>query len=207
MTRLIPHPWDLSPNEAIALQKQLAGQVDSATPLDLDSVHIVAGVDVSVKNGESRAAVVAMTFPALEVVEIATAKIPTPFPYISGLLSFREGAVILAAREKLQATPDAYLFDGQGLIHPRRLGIACHIGLWWDAPTVGVGKTYFIGEYDEVPPEKGEYSTLHHRGETIGVVLRTLYIRGASRDARISHRAGDSLHAALPSPGADPSSA
>jgi deoxyribonuclease V len=173
LIRGVPHRWDLSPAEAIALQKRLASQVDTRTPIDLDALCYVAGVDVSVKNDVSRAAVVVMTFPALEVVEAATARIPTPFPYISGLLSFREGAVILQAAEKLRCRPGVYIFDGQGMAHPRRIGIASHIGLWWDVPTVGCGKTRLVGRHVEPGPEKGEYAPLWHRDEQIGVVLRT----------------------------------
>ena len=98
---------------------------------------------------------------------------PTTFPYIPGLLGFREGAVILEAYKKLRNHADAYIFDGMGLAHPRRFGIACHIGLWLDAPTVGCGKTRLCGEYEEVGTEKGSYSLLRHRGEEIGAVLRT----------------------------------
>ena len=169
----IPHDWNLPPQEAVALQKRLASYVDAQTPLEIDSLRTVAGVDVSVKNGISRAAVVVMAFPSLEIIETATAAVPTPFPYISGLLSFREGAVILQAIEQITQKPDVYLFDGQGLIHPRRLGIACHIGLWLDAPTIGIGKTHYIGEYDQPSEEKGEFSEIVHRDEVIGVLLRT----------------------------------
>jgi deoxyribonuclease V len=169
----IPHRWDLSPGEAIALQKALAAQVDTRTPLDLDGLQRVAGVDVSVKDNVSRAAIVVLTFPALEVVEAVTAQMPTPFPYISGLLSFREGAVILEAARKLRLRPDVYLFDGQGIAHPRRIGIASHIGLWWDAPTVGCAKTRLVGTHHEPGVEKGAYAALWHQGEQVGVVLRT----------------------------------
>jgi deoxyribonuclease V len=169
----IPHPWDMTPQEAIALQKTLAAQVDTHTPIDLDHLELVAGVDVSVKNDTSRAAVVVLTFPGLQVVETALAKIPTPFPYITGLLSFREGAVILEAQKKLQSQPGAYIFDGQGFAHPRRIGIACHIGLWWDAPTVGCGKTWLTGQHGELAPEKGSFELLKDKGEDVGVVLRT----------------------------------
>ena len=170
---LTPHRWDLSPTEAIALQKELAAQIDAGSPITIDDLKLVAGVDVSVKNNVSRAAIVVMTFPDLARVEAVTAQIPTPFPYISGLLSFREGAVILAARQKLKATPDAYLFDGMGIMHPRRIGVASHIGLWFDAPTVGVGKTKLLGDYDEPGMQKGDFSPLMHKDEYLGDVLRT----------------------------------
>lgn len=169
----IPHAWNLSPGEAIALQKKLAPLVDARTPIDLDALETVAGVDVSVKNNISRAAIVVMTFPDLEPIEGVTAQMPTPFPYITGLLTFREGQVILAAHAKLKHRPGAYLFDGMGMIHPRRLGIASHMGLWLDKPAVGCGKSYLIGEYLEPGPEKGSYTRLYDRGELIGVVLRT----------------------------------
>lgn len=169
----IPHPWDLTPGEAIALQRKLAPAVDRHTPIDLDALKLVAGVDVSVRQNVSRAAIVVMSFPDLIQVEAATARMPTPFPYISGLLTFREGQVILAAHRKLQHRPDAYLFDGMGVIHPRRLGIASHMGLWLDAPSVGCGKSHLLGEYAEPAPEKGAYQPLYDRGEQLGVVLRT----------------------------------
>lgn len=169
----IPHPWDLTPSQAIRLQKRLAEQVDTHTPLDVNALEMVGGVDVSVKDSISRAAIVAMTFPGLVLVEAVTARIPTPFPYISGLLSFREGAVILAAHAKLTHTPGAYIFDGQGIAHPRRIGIASHIGLWWDAPTVGCAKTRLTGQHEMPAPEKGSYAPLTDRGEVIGIVLRT----------------------------------
>ncbi len=172
--RGIPHRWDLSPGEAIALQKELAAQVDITTPIDLSALELVAGVDVSVKDNISRAAIVVMTFPGLEEVESSTAQMPTPFPYISGLLSFREGAVILEAHAQLRHVPGAYLFDGQGIAHPRRIGIASHVGLWLDAPTVGCAKTRLTGRHRAPGREKGSYVPLMGEGgEMIGVVLRT----------------------------------
>ncbi|MCB9437429.1 MAG: deoxyribonuclease V [Anaerolineales bacterium] len=169
----IPHDWKLSATEAIALQKELAHQVDATTPIPLETMRYVAGVDVSVKNEVSRAAIVVLTYPDLEVVEAVTATMPTPFPYISGLLSFREGAVILEAHEKLTIQPDAYIFDGQGIAHPRRLGIAAHIGLWLDRPTLGCGKTWLIGAYTDPTTERGSYSPMVDKGDVIGMVVRT----------------------------------
>lgn len=168
------HTWDrLTPEDAARLQRELAPQVIVDQPLDLDTLTTVAGVDVSVRDGISRAAVVVLNYPALTVLETATAAQPTPFPYIPGLLSFREGAVILDAVRQLQRTPDAYIFDGMGIMHPRRIGIASHIGLFLDAPTVGCGKKRLVGQYAPVPAEKGASSLLTDRGEALGVVLRT----------------------------------
>lgn len=170
---MFPHPWNISPAEAIALQRRLAPLVDARTPLDLEAVHLVAGVDVSVKNEISRAAIAVLRFPSLELVEAVTAEMPTSFPYIPGLLSFREGAVILAAHHKLRCVPDVYLFDGMGIMHPRRLGIAAHMGLWLEKPTIGCGKTYLIGQYDDPTPQAGSYATVWDKGEALGIVLRT----------------------------------
>jgi deoxyribonuclease V len=173
----IQHRWDLMPAEAIALQKDLAKQVDSQTPLDLENLKLVAGVDVSVKNNISHAAVVVLSYPDFKILEAATATMSTKFPYIPGLLSFREGEVILEAHQKLTLVPDVYIFDGMGIAHPRRLGIAAHIGLWLDRPTVGCGKSHLTGSYTEPALERGSMSPLIARTkngeETIGMVLRT----------------------------------
>lgn len=167
------HAWDITPQEAVQLQKDLAGQVIHDRPLDLASLRLVAGVDVSVKNQVSQAAVVVLSYPELQVVESVLASRPTPFPYIAGLLSFREGPVLVEAFEKLQTEPDVFIFDGMGRIHPRHIGIASHMGLWLEKPTIGCGKTHLIGDYAEPGPEKGSASPLRHHGEQLGVVLRT----------------------------------
>lgn len=167
------HSWDLSPKAAVALQRDLAqGLVDNA-PLDLQQVHTIAGVDVSVRRGMSRAAVVVMRLPQLEIIEIARASEATRFPYIPGLLAFREGPVVLAALRRLKIEPDAFLFDGMGQLHPRRMGIAAHLGLWLGRPTIGCGKSHYIGDYQLPADSKGARSQLTHRGEALGVVLRT----------------------------------
>jgi deoxyribonuclease V len=167
------HDWNLSPADAIALQRELVTQVIFDTPLPLSSVKLIAGVDVSVKNNESQAAVVVLKYPELEVIETVLARQPTPFPYIPGLLSFREGPALVEAFDKLQAVPDVFIFDGMGRAHPRRMGIAAHMGLWLQKPTIGCGKTHLTGKYTEPDATKGSYSYLTDRGETIGVVLRT----------------------------------
>lgn len=167
------HNWNVTPGEAVALQKKLAPALITDHPIDLSAVKRVAGVDVSVRNAVSQAAVVVVTYPDLQPVETVTASLPTPFPYIPGLLSFREGPVLQEAFAKLQQEPDAFIFDGMGTIHPRRIGIAAHMGLWLQKPTVGCGKSHLIGHYVEPGPDKGAYSELRHRGEIIGAVLRT----------------------------------
>jgi deoxyribonuclease V len=167
------HAWDMPPQDAIRLQYRLARQVIADQPLPLDAIRLVAGVDVSVKDDVSRSAVVVLRYPELDVIETVTADRPTTFPYVPGLLSFREGAVILDALRRLESTPDVFVFDGQGTIHPRRIGIACHVGLFLDAPAVGCGKSLLTGRHAEVPAEKGSWVPVVDRGETIGVALRT----------------------------------
>ncbi len=167
------HSWAVSPAEAIALQKELRGRVLSDRPIDVGRVRLVAGVDVSVRDNRSQAAVVVTTFPDFAPVETVLAEAPTPFPYIPGLLSFREGPVLEEAFEKLETVPDVFLFDGMGLAHPRRCGIACHLGLWLERPTIGCGKTLLTGRYRDLAPEKGSAAPLVDGTETIGVALRT----------------------------------
>ena len=173
------HDWNLTPSEAIALQKRLAAEIDYHHPIDLAAVRLVAGVDVSVKTdpvsgqANSQAAVVVLSYPQLTIVETSLAQMPTPFPYISGLLSFREGPVLEKAFEKLQAEPDVLIFDGMGRMHPRRIGIASHMGLWLQKPTIGCGKTKLLGHFAEPDAERGGRSDLIDHDEVLGVVLRT----------------------------------
>ena len=167
------HAWDLSPAEAIRLQTRLADGVVLADRFG--PVHRVAGVDVGFEqNGAvTRAAVVVLEFPALRIVDSVLAKVPTRFPYVPGLLSFRELPAVLDAFAQLATAPDLVLCDGQGIAHPRRLGIASHLGLWLDLPTIGVAKSRLVGTHGVVPMEKGGWCPLEHRGECIGAVLRS----------------------------------
>jgi deoxyribonuclease V len=165
--------WDISPKEAVAEQNRLRGEVITDRPLDLAGIGLVAGVDVSVKNDVSRAAVVVTTFPDFEPVETAVAQMPTPFPYVPGLLSFREGPVLEEAFSRLRHVPDVFIFDGSGYLHPRRIGIACHMGLWLGVPTVANAKNRLCGTHEEVGPERGACQLVTDRGEIIGAALRT----------------------------------
>lgn len=167
------HDWNLTPPEAIALQKRMAAEIIDNQPLDLGAIKQVAGVDVSVKDNVSQAAVVVLSYPDLRVIETVRAHAPTPFPYIPGLLSFREGPVLEAAFGQLQHEPDVFMFDGMGIMHPRRLGIASHMGLWLGRPTIGCGKTRLVGHFQEPDSHRGASSPLIHNGEKLGVVLRT----------------------------------
>ncbi len=167
------HTWDLTVQQAIALQHELARQVVDDVDLPLAHIHTIAGVDVSVKNDISTAAVVILSFPDFRVIESVRATMPTPFPYIPGLLSFREIPVILRAFADVQTPPDVLMVDGMGKIHPRKFGIACHLGLWLNLPSLGVGKTPFIGTYDDPAPHKGATANIVYQDEVLGVALRT----------------------------------
>lgn len=168
------HNWALTIEEAIAIQEKLRVEVITTDQLP-ESVQYVAGVDMGFEaDGTiSRAAVAVLSFPDLKLLESAIARRPTSFPYIPGFLSFREIPAVLEALEKISIIPDIILCDGQGIAHPRRFGIACHLGLIIDIPTIGVAKSLLIGKHQELPEERGSWQPLVNRGETIGAVLRT----------------------------------
>ena len=183
------HRWNLTPKEAMALQSELREHVVRVDRLG--EVRRVAGIDVGFEDDErtARAAVAVLTFPGLELEAYAIARQPVGFPYVPGLLSFREAPVVLKAFERLRSVPDLILYDGQGVAHPRRCGIASHVGLALDIPTIGVAKSRLIGEHARVPVAKGRWVPLTDADEVIGAVLRTrrgvkpLYIS-------IGHRVG-----------------
>jgi deoxyribonuclease V len=169
------HEWNVSPTEAVELQRRLAGDLTFALP-DGWSPRVVAGVDVTSDPADAdafTAGIVVLRLPEREVIEEVTAAHPAGFPYIPGLLTFREGPAILAAVAALRSQPDAWIFDGAGYAHPRRLGLASHLGLWLDAPAVGCAKTWLIGDHVEPGPARGDFAPLVHKGEEIGRVLRT----------------------------------
>lgn len=167
------HAWPLTVEEALPIQQELRKEV--ITSDQLESVQYVAGVDMGFEDSYSisRAAVAVLSFPDLELKEQAIAKRPTTFPYVPGFLSFREIPAVLDALEKLAIAPDLILCDGQGIAHPRRFGIACHLGVLIDVPTIGVAKSLLVGKHEELPLERGNWQPLIHRRETIGAVLRT----------------------------------
>ncbi|HSM57721.1 MAG TPA: deoxyribonuclease V [Candidatus Sulfomarinibacteraceae bacterium] len=168
------HSWNVTPAEAVEIQRRLAGAVVRHD--ELGPVRFVAGVDVGFEqaNSVTRAAVVILRFPELTLHEQAVARLPTSFPYIPGLLSFREGPAILEALGKLQQRPDLMLFDGQGLAHPRRLGIASHIGVLVDIPSIGVAKSRLRGRARApLNSEKGAWELLWDGDEVVGALVRT----------------------------------
>ena len=167
------HEWPLTAEEAAEIQQSLASEV--ITSDQLEAVEYVAGVDVGYEEASrtTRAAVAVLSFPDLQLVENAIAYRPTNFPYIPGFLSFREIPAVLDALAKLTIQPNLILCDGQGIAHPRRFGIACHLGLLIDIPTIGVAKSLLIGKHQELAEERGAWQPLIHQNETIGAVLRT----------------------------------
>ena len=166
------HRWDLSPEEAVRVQKELRERI--ILKWDKRPVKTIGGVDISIKPETARAAIVVLRFPELTPVEAVTADAPLVFPYIPGLLSFREGPAVLAAWEKLKSKPDLLMFDGQGIAHPRGVGIAAQMGLWLDRPTIGVAKSRLYGRHGEVGPQRGDEAELTDKnGNVIGTVLRT----------------------------------
>jgi deoxyribonuclease V len=170
----LPHPWNLDPEEAAGLQTQLAGELKLTW--DGRPVRTVAGVDGAYPDEQGRAAIVVLRYPDLSPLVTATAEQSPVFPYILGLLVFREGPVILAAWEKLLLKPVLLLFDGQGIAHPRLCVIASHLGLWLGIPTIGVAKSRLYGRHGEVGLDPGDWSELrdeHDPQQVIGGVLRT----------------------------------
>jgi deoxyribonuclease V len=167
------HEWNLTPREAVELQKRLRERV-RVEPL-ARKIETVAGADISFNKYSTTlyAGIVVLSLPSLEVVEEVGVVSETKFPYVPGLLSFRESPPLLDAWAKLKTEPDAVMFDGQGLAHPRRVGIACHVGLLIDRPTFGCAKSVLVGKYEEPPEERGEWTPLVDKGETVGAALRT----------------------------------
>ena len=167
------HDLDLSPSEAGHLQKDLAPKIEARPALDLAGVKHVAGADVSTQGDMAYATVVVLDFPGLSPVEVQGFETELSFPYVPGLLAFREIPAVAGALEKVRTSVDAVIFDAQGLAHPRRMGLASHLGLFLDVPSVGCAKTRLVGTHEEPGQEKGSATDLVHRGEVIGKVLRT----------------------------------
>lgn len=167
------HDWNLAASEAVELQKRLREQV-RVEPL-ARKVELVAGCDISFNKFSDvvYAGIVVLGLPELRVVDSATAITKSDFPYIPGLLSFRETPALLECWEKLATAPDVVMLDGQGLAHPRRFGIACHFGLLTGLPTIGCAKTVLRGKFDEPDEQAGSYSLMTDKNEVVGAAVRT----------------------------------
>ena len=166
------HSWDVSAGEAVAIQQRLRALVVRENGFDPAQVRTIAGTDASYRD-KAYAAIVVLSLPDLEVVEQVVAERETPFSYVPGLLSFREAPAVLDAMEKLTIRPDLLMFDGQGVAHPRRLGIAAHLGVYLGMPSIGCAKSRLTGSYEEPGPQAGDTSPLMAGRAQIGVVLRS----------------------------------
>ena len=168
------HDWNLSAQAAIELQKQFAYEVVREDDFT-EPIKTVAGIDLGydAKTDRCRAVVVVLKFPELELVASAEAILPIQFPYVPGLLSFRETPAAIKALEKLENVPGLIMCDGQGIAHPRRFGIACHIGLITNIPAIGAAKSLLVGKYGTLGEMRGSTASLTHYGEEIGTALRT----------------------------------
>ena len=169
----ISHSWNLAPQDAVRLQLKLAPRVIRISSISLKKIKTVAGIDTHYRDGMAFAAVVVVRIQNLETVDWNTTSKRINFPYIPGLLSFREGPAVVEALAQLSSRPDLLIFDGNGIAHPRRFGIASHIGLLLDRPAIGCAKTRLVGQFEEPGFEKAKYTYLKDHGETIGAVLRS----------------------------------
>ena len=167
------HPWEVPPEEARRIQIRLRKRL--VKPKKIKKISRIAAADVAYSKDEKwvYAVVAVFAYPSLKMIEQQNAKRKVAFPYIPGLLTFREGPVLLSAFKKIRSDPEVTIFDGQGIAHPAGMGIATHLGILLDKPTIGSAKSRLIGKYDEPPKETGQYSYLLHHGAVVGAVLRT----------------------------------
>lgn len=171
------HDWNVSVQEALDLQERLRSKVCLTNGFDPARLKTVAGIDASYADNQALAVVCVFSFPELTLLKQTSVSLPNPFPYVPGLFSFREGPAVLKALETLTQTPDLLIFDGHGYAHPRRFGLASHIGVYLDRPSIGCGKTRLVGDFVQPGPNLGDFSALIEKTpageETIGAVVRT----------------------------------
>jgi deoxyribonuclease V len=168
------HCWNVTAAEAVEIQKRLAGHVSRVN--EINSPRFIAGVDISAQRqrGGATGAVVVLSYPQLVPVEVSILTVEVAFPYMPGLLSFRESPILLPIFEELETVPDLVMVDGQGIAHPRRFGIASHLGLWLETPTIGCAKSQLTGAHGEVGEAAGSWAELRdENGEVIGAAVRT----------------------------------
>ncbi len=167
------HPWNVSAQEAIRIQETLRNRI--ILKRTFSKVTSVGGGDASYSNSSDLVfgAMVVLSFPEMEVIDTATADGKILFPYTPGLLSFREGPILIEAFQKLRWKPDVMIYDGQGIAHPRGIGLASHMGLWLDLPSIGCAKTPLLDEFALPGPLKGSFEWIRREGKKVGVVLRT----------------------------------
>jgi deoxyribonuclease V len=175
MQAAVPHSWDLTPTDAARLQVEMRSRLKKEKAFG--AVRTVAGADIALsrrgREAMGYAGVIVYSFPDLKEIERQSAERPLTFPYVPGLLVFREGPALLEAFAKLRTEPDLLLFDAHGYSHPRRFGLACHLSVVFDKPGIGVAKSLLVGDYQEPPDLVGAWTPLLDGEETIGAVLRT----------------------------------
>lgn len=167
------HSWKVSVKEAIQIQENLRSQV--ILKKTFSEVRTIGGADVAYSKNRNLllGAIVVLSSPKMETVDISTAYGKIPFPYIPGLLSFREAPILIKTFRKLKIKPDVMIFDGQGIAHPRGFGLACHLGLWLDLPSIGCAKTHLTGEFTSPGLSRGSFELIRQEGKKMGAVLRT----------------------------------
>lgn len=167
------HSWDVSTEQAIQIQEALRGRV--ILKKTFSKIKAMGGGDVAYSKNGNRlfGAMVVLSFPNMEILDMATAEGKTPFPYIPGLLSFREGPILIKTFQHLKIKPDVLMVDGQGSAHPRGMGLASHMGLWLDLPSIGCAKTPLLDEFISPGPLRGSYEWIRREGKKVGAVLRT----------------------------------
>lgn len=167
------HSWNVSVEEAIQIQEALKDRIILKKPFS--KVRTMGGGDVAYSKNENRlfGAIVVLSFPDMEILDMATADGKIPFPYIPNLLSFREGPILIQIFEKLRVKPDIMVYDGQGIAHPRGIGLASHMGLWFDLPSIGCAKTPLLEGFSSPGASKGSFEWIRREGKKVGAVLRT----------------------------------
>jgi deoxyribonuclease V len=192
MADSLRHSWDVSPREAAGIQSSLRPAVEREDRLG--PVGAVAGIDLAIRGGAATVAIVVLSFPDLRVADSVTLSRAVTFPYVPGLLAFREAPPILAAYAELRLAPDLLIFDGHGLAHPRRMGIACHVGLVLDLPSIGCAKSILCGQHPPLVDQVGAWAPVMDGGEIIGAAVRT---RQAVRPVYVSTGHRVSLDSAI----------
>ncbi|NLJ49709.1 MAG: endonuclease V [Candidatus Atribacteria bacterium] len=166
-------PFNVNIQDAVRIQKDLSQYISFSFPFDSQEIHCLAGIDVSyLGKNLACAVVVAFSYPELQIIEVVHSIKKTQFPYIPGFLSFREGPVVAACLQKLKSLPQIFFFDGQGIAHPRGMGLASHVGILYNIVSIGVAKSVLVGQYEEPPSDKGEYTWIFYHDQIIGAALR-----------------------------------
>jgi deoxyribonuclease V len=174
MERQYPHPFEVTLEEALRIQEDIRQKVSLEFPLKDEAVTFLAGVDVAYNAlGQAVAVVVVLRWPSLEVVEVVSGVHRPSFPYVPGFLSFREGPAIEEAFQRLSVVPHLFFFDGQGIAHPRGVGIASHLGVLFGLVSIGVAKKPLVGHFQEPGEKRGSFSFVEYQGKRVGVALRT----------------------------------